>query len=152
MSGEHRIGRDGSLLTILFDRDCGICGFTARTLRRWDRNHRFRVLALQNVDRGGDPQWIRAVAGYALADELHIVDPDGRAASGGDAVLAIVDALPGGRLLRPWAAIPFVRSLVRLAYRGVASNRAAIGRWVGLELVCDTSAVPEGQPSSPRSR
>ncbi len=152
MSGDHRIGRDGSLLTILFDRDCGICGVTARTLRRWDRNHRFRILAIQDAGRIGDPRLLEVVVGYALADELHVVDPGGRTATGGDAVLAIVDALPAGRLLRPWAAVPLVRSLVRLAYSGVASNRTAIGRWAGLEPACHGSAAAEGQPSSPRSR
>jgi hypothetical protein len=57
-------------------------------------------------------------------------------AAGGDAALAIIDALPGGRALRPWAALPPVRALARLAYGWVARHRRAIGRRLGLELGC----------------
>lgn len=133
----HRVGRDGSRLTILYDRDCGICGSTARTLRRWDRRGRFRLLALQDVPVSGDPRLTAVAERYALRDELHAVDDAGSVAAGGDAALAIIDALPGGWLLRPWAALPPVRSFVRAAYDAVARDRRRIGEWLGLELVCE---------------
>jgi predicted DCC family thiol-disulfide oxidoreductase YuxK len=133
----HRLGRDGSRLTILYDRDCGICGLTARTLRRWDRNGRFRLRALQDAPGSGDERLSAVAARYVLRDELHAVDETGSVAAGGDAALAIIDALPGGWLLRPWAALPAVRWAVRLAYDGVARNRRRIGEWLGLELVCE---------------
>ncbi len=113
MSGDHRLGRDGLRLTILYDADCGICGLTARTLRRWDRAGRFETLPLQAAARSQEPRLAAAAVGHALADELHVVDLDGRVAAGGDAVLAIVDRLPGGVVLRPWAALPSFRWLVR---------------------------------------
>ncbi len=89
MTDPHRLGRDGSRLTILYDRDCGICGLTARTLRRWDRDSWFE----------------------------------------------------GGWVLRPWSVLASFRSLVRAGYAGIARNRRAIGRWLGLELVCDIPAT-----------
>ena len=137
MTEGHRLGRDGSRLTILYDRDCGICGLTARTLRRWDRNGRFRLRALQDASGSGDERLSAVAAQYVLRDELHAVDEAGSVAAGGDAALAIIDALPGGWLLRPWAALPAVRWAVRLAYDGVARNRRRIGEWLGLELICE---------------
>lgn len=137
MTEGHRLGRDGSRLTVLYDRDCGICGLTARTLRRWDRNGRFRLRALQDAPGSGDERLSAVAARYVLRDELHAVDEAGSVAAGGDAALAIIDALPGGWLLRPWAALPAVRWAVRLAYDGVARNRRRIGEWLGLELVCE---------------
>lgn len=144
----HRLGRDGSRLTILYDRDCGICGLTARSLRRWDRRGRFAVVPLQEAARSRDRRLVGVAADYALEDELHVVDEAGRVAAGGDAALAIIDALPGGRLLRPWAALPPVRALVRLAYAWVARHRRAIGRRLGLELECQVPATGGRSSSS----
>jgi predicted DCC family thiol-disulfide oxidoreductase YuxK len=110
---------------------------TVRAIRRWDRDDRFRLVPLQVAAGSGDARLADVAARYALRDELHLVDDRGRVATGGDAALAIVDALPGGRLLRPWAALPPFRAIVRVAYRWVARNRAAIGRRLGLELICD---------------
>jgi predicted DCC family thiol-disulfide oxidoreductase YuxK len=133
----HRLGRDGSRLTILYDRDCGICWLTARSLRRWDRGGRFAIVPLQDAARSRDPRLVEAATVYALEDELHVVDAAGRVAAGGDAALAIIDALPGGRALRPWAALPPFRALARLAYAWVAGHRRTIGRRLGLELECE---------------
>ncbi len=140
MNAGHRLGRDGSRLSILYDRECGICGLTARSLRRWDRGDRFAIVPLQEAARSRDPHLVEVAAAYALEDELHVVDEAGRVATGGDAALAIIDALPGGRALRPWAALPPFRALARLAYARVARNRRAIGRRLGLELACEAPA------------
>jgi predicted DCC family thiol-disulfide oxidoreductase YuxK len=136
VSHGRRIGRDGSRLTVLYDRDCGICGLTARALARWDRGGRFSIVALQSAAASDDPRLAEVAARYALADELHVVDPAGRVASGGEAALAIIDALPGGCLLRPWAAFGPFRLVVSVGYRWVAGHRRQIGRWLGLELIC----------------
>jgi predicted DCC family thiol-disulfide oxidoreductase YuxK len=136
MSHDHRIGRDGSRLTVLFDRDCGICGLTARNLARWDRAGRFSIVPLQFAAGGEDRRLAEVAVRYALADELHVVDSAGRVASGGAAALAIIDALPGGRLLRPWAAFGPFRRLVSIGYRWIARHRRQIGRWLRIELDC----------------
>ena len=109
-------------------------------------------MALQEVDPYSGTRLSEVVVGYALADELHVVDLAGRVATGGEAALAILDGLPGGRLLRPWAAVPLVRWLVGSGYGWVATNRASIGRWFGLELACGASVDGRAQASSPRSR
>lgn len=136
MSGDHRLGRDGSRLTILYDRDCGICGVVARVLRRSDRAGRFMIVALQDAPGSADPYLVEAARSRLLADELHVVDSAGRVAAGGDAALAIIDVLPGGFVLRPWAALAPFRWIVRLGYGVFARNRGRIGRWLGLDLVC----------------
>ena len=141
MSGDHRLGRDGSRLTVLYDRDCGICGLTAMALRRWDRTGRFVLVPLQTAAAGSDPRLSDVARRYLLEDELHVVDERGHVATGGDAALAIVDALPGGQILRPWAMLPPFRDLARIGYDWVARNRNAIGRCLGLELVCAVPAV-----------
>ncbi len=141
MSGDHRLGRDGSRLTVLYDRDCGICGLTARALRRWDRSRRFEVVPLQEATSGRDPRLAGVAGRYLLEDELHVVDERGRVASGGDAALAIIDALPGGRILRPWALLPMFRAVARFGYGLIARNRGRIGRWLGLDLVCATPSA-----------
>ena len=158
MSGDHRLGRDGSRLTVLYDRDCGICGLTARALRRWDRARRFELVPVQAAAARGDARLSEVAEHYLLTDELHVVDDLGRVASGGDAALAIVDALPGGRSLRPWAALPPFRALARLSYRLVARYRGALGSWLGLDLVCSAPAVAppggnaqEGRPAVSKS-
>jgi predicted DCC family thiol-disulfide oxidoreductase YuxK len=142
VSHDHRIGRDGSRLTVLYDRDCGICGLTARTLARWDRAGRFSIVPLQLAAGGDDPRLAEVAVRYALTDELHVMDSAGRVASGGEAALAIVDALPGGRLLRPWAAIGPFRRLVSIVYRWIARHRGQIGRWLDLELDCAIQPAP----------
>ena len=154
MDDRHLVGRAGSRLTVLYDRDCGICGLTARTLRRWDRAGRFRIVALQDAAAAADARLADVAARYALEDQLHVVDERGRVAAGGDAALAIIDALPGGWLLRPWVALAPVRALVAAGYRWVARNRRRIGAWLGLELVCDlpTDSAPGRRVARPSAR
>jgi predicted DCC family thiol-disulfide oxidoreductase YuxK len=142
LTDAYRLGRDGSRLTVLYDRDCGICGLAARSIRRWDRRGRFEIVPLQVASSGGDASLVEVAATYALTDELHVLDADLRVAAGGDAVLAIIDALPGGRVLRPWSALAPFRSVVRVAYAAIARHRRTIGRWLGLELVCATATAP----------
>lgn len=60
--------------------------------------------------------------------QAHVVDADGRVASGGDAVAAIAAVLPGARVT-----LPVARALAapsRGAYRQVAGRRSALGRLV----------------------
>ena len=157
MTDGFRLGRDGSRLTVLYDRDCGICGLTARTLRRWDRNDRFELVALQEAATSRDPRLVGVAAVHALEDRLHVVDEAGHVAAGGDAALAIADALPGGWLLRPWAAVAPLRRLVALGYAWVAGHRRLVGSWLGVELNCEVPqdssiglrpAVAQGASSS----
>jgi predicted DCC family thiol-disulfide oxidoreductase YuxK len=121
-------------LVVLFDRDCGLCTASARALRRWDRAGRLELLALQ--DATSSPSPVIAAAGRALplAAALHVIDPStGEVHPGGDAILAIAAALPGGGVVRPLGAIAPYCWALRAGYEVVARNRHRIGRWLRLE-------------------
>jgi predicted DCC family thiol-disulfide oxidoreductase YuxK len=129
----------GVRLVVLYDRDCGLCTATARTLRRWDRHERLELLPLQTAAASGRPALVAAARDLPLSAALHVVDEDrGSVQAGGDAALAILAALPGGRLARTLGAIPPLRWIVALGYGLVARNRHRIGRWLRLEgPACD---------------
>ena len=129
----------GPELVVLYDRDCGLCTATARRLRRWDRYGRLELLPLQDADVSDRPTLAETVRGLPLTAALHVVDErtsDVRA--GGDAILAILAAMPGGVAARVLRTIPPVRWIVGLGYDAVARNRHRIGRWLRLEgPACD---------------
>jgi predicted DCC family thiol-disulfide oxidoreductase YuxK len=127
-------------LVVMFDRDCGLCQATARRLRRWDRHRRLELLSLQDAAESGRPAIEETAQAHPLLDELHVLDEStGRVDAGGDAALAILAALPGGRVVGPLRQIPPVRWIVGAAYSLVARNRHLIGRRLGLEgPACDT--------------
>jgi predicted DCC family thiol-disulfide oxidoreductase YuxK len=129
----------GPRLVVLYDRDCGLCTATARTLRRWDRRGRLELLPLQDADVSDRPKLAETVRGLPLTAALHVVDEaTGRVRAGGDAVLSIGAALPGGRVAGLLGAIPPVRWVVGLGYDAIARNRHWIGRWLRLEgPACD---------------
>jgi predicted DCC family thiol-disulfide oxidoreductase YuxK len=131
----HVIGPVGSpRLIVLYDRDCGICTATARTLRRWDRHERLGLLPLQEAAASDRPQIAAAGRELPLSAALHVVDErSGAIHAGGDAALAIVAALPGGGIIRPFAALPPFRWIVGIGYGLIARQRRRIGRWLRLE-------------------
>jgi predicted DCC family thiol-disulfide oxidoreductase YuxK len=126
-------------LTILYDRDCGLCAATARQLRRWDRFRRLQLVPLQEVEGLASPEVVRLASGRPLESALHVVDPaSGRVVSGGDGVLEIARRLPGGRVAALVEAVAPARWAVRLAYDLVSRNRHRIGRLLRLEgPACD---------------
>lgn len=135
-------GAHGPALTVLYDRDCGICQATVRQLRRWDRNDRLAMLPLQSAPTSGDPAIRTAAAESPLESALHVVAADGRVYAGGDAALAIVRELPGGHLLDPWRDVAPFRWVVGAGYDAVAHHRHEIGRALRLEgPACDVPLV-----------
>jgi predicted DCC family thiol-disulfide oxidoreductase YuxK len=134
-----RTGGDGPRLVVLYDRDCGICTATARTLRRWDRHGRLELLPLQDAAGSARPDLANAVRRLPLSAALHVVDErNGSIRSGGNAALAIAAALPRGRIVEVLGAIPPFRWSIGLGYRLIARHRRRIGRWLRLEgPVCE---------------
>lgn len=119
------------VISVLFDRDCGFCQWTVRQLRGMDRHDRMRFIALQNASSGAAGADLADVArAYPLDRAIHVVSADGTVHAGGRAMLRILDALPGGRLLRPWVTLPGAADLVDLVYMVVARNRNGLGRLV----------------------
>jgi predicted DCC family thiol-disulfide oxidoreductase YuxK len=123
---------DGRLV-VLFDRDCGLCQATVRQLTRWDRDGSLDFVALQAAASSGRLVLEHAAADYRLGDSLHVIDEaSGATWVGGDAALAIVDALPGGWMLRPWRTLAPWRAVVDAGYDLVARNRHVLGHALGL--------------------
>jgi predicted DCC family thiol-disulfide oxidoreductase YuxK len=121
-------------IVVLYDRDCGVCAVSARQLRRWDRGGRLEFMPLQAAASSGRPALERAARERPLDDALHVVDEEtGSVQAGGDAMLSIAAALPGGSVVRPIAAIPPFRWAVRVVYGLVARNRQRLGRWLRVE-------------------
>lgn len=129
-------------MTVLFDRDCGFCTWTVARLGRWDRLARLRYIALQDAGAVIDRPDLAAVAArYRLSSSLHVVMADGTVRSRGRAMLAILDALPGGWTLRPWAQLPGMTSLVDRIYDRIAGRRDLLGVLVARGTVaCDVPA------------
>ena len=115
---------------ILFDNDCGFCKWSLSKILAWDRHGRLRPVALQSPEAddlliGMNPERKRA--------SWHLMAPDGRTYSGGQAVAHLARLLPGGVPIAVLAsAVP--RTTDR-AYRWVARHRDRLGRALG-ERAC----------------
>jgi len=134
---------------VLYDRECAFCTASARHLSRWDRRRRMEMMPLQDAHASADPAVREAASTRPLAQALHVVDREtGRVEAGGRAVLTLLDALPGGPLLRPWAALPATTAIAEVAYGVVSDRRADLGWAVGLrhEVACPVHA--EGSPAA----
>ena len=106
---------------LLYDRDCGICSALGRWIRAADLRGRIRVRTIQS-SRG----LLRGIPDDRILDAFHIVSPDGRVTTGGDAVPTLIEAMPMGaglgRILRSSSALMaavhrFYRILTRFRER-----------------------------------
>jgi predicted DCC family thiol-disulfide oxidoreductase YuxK len=141
----RRAGPDRPLV-VLYDGDCAFCSASVRSLRRWDRDRHIDLISLQAAPASPDPI-VRTVAEtYPLRSALHVIDRrTGDVSAGGRAVLAIVDVLPGGPLLRPWATLPPTAAVADLVYSVVSDRRQDLGWAVGIrhEVHCPIPDVAE---------
>jgi predicted DCC family thiol-disulfide oxidoreductase YuxK len=111
-------------LPVLYDADCGFCRWTLALLLRRDRTVRLLPLAIQSAEGA------RLLEGMPEAERLrsaHVVTPDGRVWSGGDAVAPIARELAGHRAGH---AAWLWRLPLRAGYRLVAANRSRLSRLV----------------------
>ena len=115
---------------ILFDNDCGFCRWSLSKLLAWDRHGRLRPVALQS-EQADD--FLMGMDRERKMASWHLVAPDGRTYSGGEAVPHLARLLPAGA---PIAAVAstFPRTVDR-AYRWVARHREPLGRVLG-ERAC----------------
>jgi predicted DCC family thiol-disulfide oxidoreductase YuxK len=133
-----------SCLTVLYDDDCGVCRETVERLRRWDREDRFEFMPLTEAAASGRPLLERLAAEGHLSDAIHVVDEStGRVVTGGHAALAILDALPGGWLLRPWAALPPTAAAADVVYRVAARHRDRLAWLMGMRDEVSCPVRPE---------
>jgi predicted DCC family thiol-disulfide oxidoreductase YuxK len=117
--------------TVMYDRDCGFCTWSADWIRRADRAGRLRIVALQDAPL--DPALAPIAAERDLGCALHAVDERGVVHAGGDAVLSIQERLPGGALITAWRRLPGAAELAEWVYAVAARNRDLLGRLVGAE-------------------
>jgi len=131
-------------LTVLYDDECGVCCETVRRLRRWDRVSRFEFMPLTEAASSGRPMLENLAAEGHLADAIHVVDESsGRVVRGGHAALTIIDSLPGGWLLRPWASLPSTTLAAEIVYQFAARHRERVAWVVGIrdEVSCPIRAA-----------
>ena len=138
--------RTGNLV-VLYDGDCGVCRETVRQLRRWDHESRFEFVPLATAGSSGRPVLEHLAAEGHLEDELHVVDEStGRVVAGGHAALAILDALPGGWLLRPWASLASTAAAADVVFRVATRHRDRLAWLVGMRDDVSCPALPPLAP------
>src|SRR5438094_10566172 len=76
---------------LLYDRDCGICSAFSRWIHIVDVRGRIRFQSIQS-----GRALLKGVPEERMLDAWHIVAPDGRVTTGGDAVPTLVGAFPIG--------------------------------------------------------
>lgn len=107
---------------LLYDADCGVCDFAKRIVTAFDWRGRIEPVALQ------DPRADRLLAemDQALRHSMFHVVRDGRAASGGDGLLAIGGLLLNDRVPTLAAEVPILRPVSGRLYSFLAGLRGAI--------------------------
>ena len=88
---------------ILLDNDCGFCRWSLSKILAWDRHGHLRPVALQSPEaddllEGMDPE--RKMASW------HLVAPDGRTYSGGEAVSPLARLLQASAPIASLANVP----------------------------------------------
>jgi len=111
---------DDDRLLVLFDADCGFCLHGRDLLRRWDRGRR---LTDDMIQRRADDLLADLGEERRLAT-WHAIHPDGRRESGGAALAAVLERLPGAAPAA-WVARRLPGPTDR-AYRWMAGHRAGI--------------------------
>lgn len=128
---------------LVYDGDCGFCGWVVSHLRRWVRPA-IDIIPSQSADLGS-----LGLTHQECIDAVQWVAPDGRRSSGGSAACDVLRASP-----RPWpvlgvlGSLPGIRLLVDVAYRWVARNRH---RLPGSTTACQPPASPVGWTNAPVS-
>jgi predicted DCC family thiol-disulfide oxidoreductase YuxK len=113
---------------VLYDRDCGLCTWSAERLRAWDGpRERLRFVPLQSAEADellGSMDDDRRYASWHVA-------ADGELRSAGAAAGPVLRRLPGGAPLA-WLAERLPRT-TELAYRAVTARRDRLGALLGRE-------------------
>lgn len=112
----------GDHLLVLFDADCGFCLYGRDLLLRWDRRGRLTAGLIQDHEA----TTLADLSPEARLAGWHVVHSAGRRESGGAALAAVLEVLPGAgcaaRVLRTFPG-PTQR-----IYAWVAAHRVAISR------------------------
>ncbi|MEX0683607.1 MAG: DUF393 domain-containing protein [Dehalococcoidia bacterium] len=108
---------------LFYDGECRFCRATARAIAVLDRRREFAYLPFSDELAG---ELLSSVAGEERTRSIHLVFPDGRVISGGDALAELGRVLPLGDLVADSACrYPYVRGVFRWGYDLVASRRGS---------------------------
>lgn len=118
-------------LTVLYDARCRVCTRIAGRLAGADRARRLRLRPLQLAHEDAWPSVRRLRAERDLRTALHVVDEEGRWASGGEAMLRAFECVPGFARLARILRLPVLDRLVEPGYRWFAANRARFAFMAG---------------------
>ncbi|HEX9738937.1 MAG TPA: DUF393 domain-containing protein [Candidatus Limnocylindria bacterium] len=125
MGHEHLPAR--ARLIVCYDGTCAVCAVAVTRLRTLDRDERLRFVPAQRAT-SEFPDFAARIEPGALSSALHVVEPDGRWVSGGEAVLRIAETLPRLRFVARLGRLPVVNRLVEPMYRLVARHRHRLSR------------------------
>lgn len=126
-------------LTMLYDRDCGICTATARAVSRLDVGNRLDFVAAQVASVEGAPPRAQ------LLERLYAVDGAGRWYSGGAAAIEICRRVPALSVVGITARVPGAMLVYELGYRILAANRHRLSAALGLK-VCQVPSRGQVRP------
>lgn len=112
---------------VVYDADCGVCFLAARLLRRLDAHHQIRFVP------NDDPESFPASVDPARVENTIVVTDEAgtRAWEEEGAVAQILRCLPFGVLAARLIELPFVRPVVRAAYRAFAVRRKDVSAALG---------------------
>jgi predicted DCC family thiol-disulfide oxidoreductase YuxK len=119
-------------LTVLYDRDCGVCTATALALIRLDRAGRLDFEPLDRYESPDGPSRLE------LASELHAFDERGRWFTGGAATVEIARRIPVLRPVALAARLPLGMTALGFGYRILAANRHRVSALLGLKACAVT--------------
>jgi len=114
-------------LIVCYDGTCAVCAAAVTRLRTLDGQERLRFVPAQQVT-SELPDFAGRIEPGALSSALHVIEPDGRWISGGEAVLRIAETVPRLRPIARLGRLPLVNPLVEPLYRLVARHRHRLSR------------------------
>ena len=112
-------------MIVLYDEDCGFCRWTLGVLLAWDRRRRLRPVPIQSAE---GERLLAEMAPEKRLESWHLVTPDGRVRSAGEAFPPLFRALAGGAPLA-WLCERLPRATGR-AYFALTGRRSLFGRWL----------------------
>ena len=80
--------------TLLYDGDCRICTTFARWVAALDLRHALRIRTIQ-----ASKELLQGLPGDEILDAMHVLTPDGRRLTGGEALPALLSGLAGAPAL-----------------------------------------------------
>src|SRR5213594_1490543 len=88
--------RPSSKYILAYDADCGPCTRFAHIVNSLDKHEKIDFIPLAVADQQGLLDGISAPLRYR---SFHLISPNGEAKSGSEALLELIDILPGGKII-----------------------------------------------------